>query len=103
MVIFDMGTNTITFKSNPGVFESERDGKKCNTVRTWLSLEDVLDIIDHDLGKILKIKIINSVNNEKFERVISNIVYYYDADVMIFSWYHQSLTYRQIDNQRYCQ
>jgi len=81
----------ICFKTRSPYFEKERDGLKCNTVRTIgeddLRFDVCMSFIQGD-NLDAEIVITNPQTEEKFRRKITDITYYDER--FIISWKHDT-------------
>jgi|GEM_PF-4588602 len=78
----------IMFKSDPEMFEKEKDGRKPNTIRWSYDADEIaqMTIFARDFKKDCQkyIQIENSVTGETFVRRLSDISFY--GGVYVFSW-----------------
>jgi len=83
--------NTIIFKSLPEFFHKEKNGLKCNTVRTIITVNEFKEFVSfkQEFDKIpnKQIQIINAVTQESFTRRLTDISAF--EGHFIFSWEHE--------------
>lgn len=102
--------NCIIFKSVPEMFHKEKNGLKCNTVRT-ISMgmyheaikryryskeykEFLVFMQDFNILPDKSIQIVNSVTGESFTRRLTDISSF--EDHFIFSWEHDGFIFRKV-------
>lgn len=87
--------STIVVKSYPENWWVEKSGKKANTYRELSNVEWEQHDIAVDTGflysgstEIEKIKVINKITKEAFERTLTNVTFWHPAGIhiLIFSW-----------------
>ena len=76
----------VTFKTDPGYYEQEKEGRKNNTVRKVNSSELKFQALEK--GLVDEIQIVCSGNIEmNFRRKITDITYW--EDLVIITWEHK--------------
>lgn len=75
---------TISFKTREPWYTREKNGLKCNTVRSFSGHEEEQKFINV-LFYLLEIEIVEEVTNQSFKRTISDISYF--DNNFIFSWF----------------